>query len=143
MPSQTDLDQGGTARQTVRTFMGPTIGWVDLPGTFPFEITVAGTYTLTPDVSLVRVNVAGAVTIILPSAIDPKVPAGVLPGLFAKTTLTIIDIGGNAQANPITLQPASGAENIMGLPSITISTNYGGFTLKPSNSQKGWTSGGT
>lgn len=140
MGSQTDLDQGGTARQWVKTFMGHSVGWQMLPGTFPFDITVAGTYTLGPDTSLVRVNVAGAVTIILPSALDPGVPAGVLPGLYAKQVLSIIDIGGFAGAHPITLQPASGAENIMGQPSIKLQTNYGGYTLKPSNSQAGWTS---
>ena len=142
-PSQTDLDQSGTSRQWVRTYMGPTVGWIDLPGTNPYDITAAGTYTIAPATSLVRVNTTGAVTIILPSAVNPGVPAGTLPGLYAKTTLTIIDIGGNAQAHPITLNPANGSENIMGLASIQIGTNYGGFTLKPSNAQKGWTSGGT
>jgi hypothetical protein len=142
-PSQTDYDQGGTSRQWIRTFMGPTIGWVDLPGTNPFDITAAGTYTLQPDTTLVRVNVNGTVTINLPTALDPTVPAVGIAGPYAKSTLTIIDIGGFAAANPITLNPASGAENIMGLASISISTNYGGFTLKPSNAQKGWTSGGT
>src|SRR5712664_961586 len=139
MGSQTDLDQGGTARQWVRTYLGPSVGWVQLPGNNPFTITVAGTYTISPDTSLVTVNVVGAVIIVLPSAIDPIVPAGVQPGLFAKTPITIVDIGGNAQAHPITIQPASVSENIMGLASIQITVNYGAFTLNPNNSQRGWT----
>ncbi len=140
MPSQTDLDQGGTARQWVRTFMGPSVGWVMLPGTNPFDIIVGGTYILTPDTSLVQVKVAALVTLTLPTAIDPGVPAGVLPGPYAKTPITILDIGGNAFTFPITIQPASGLENIMGLASIQITANYGGVTLKPNNAQKGWTS---
>src|SRR6266404_6779238 len=133
MGSQTDLDQGGTARQWVRTYLGPSVGWVDLPGTNPFPITTAGTYILSPDTSLVTVNVAGVVIVVLPSAVNPSVPAGVQPALFAKTPITIVDIGGNAEANPITINPASGSENIMGLASITISVNYGGYTLNPDN----------
>lgn len=139
MGSQTDYDQGGTARQMVRTYLGPSVGWVDLPGRNPYPIVAAGTYILAPDTSLVLVNIAGAVTIFLPTAIDPGVPAGVLPGLYAKTPVTIVDIGGFANAHPITIEPASIAENIVGLASIQITVNYGGFTLNPSNAQRGWT----
>lgn len=139
MGSQTDLDMGGTSRQWVRTYMGPSVGWVNLPGRNPFSITAAGTYTISPDTSLVEVNVAGAVTIILPTAIDPKVPAGALPGLYAKTAITIVDIGGFAGANNITIEPASVAENIMSEASIQITSPYGAYTLEPSNTQKGWT----
>lgn len=140
MGSQLDLDQGGTARQWVRTYLGPSVGWVQLPGRNPFPITAAGTYVILPDTTLIEVNVAGAVIIMLPTALDPAVPAGVLPGDYAKKPITIVDIGGFAQANPITIKPASGAENILGLASISISVNYGGYTLNPSNAQKGWTS---
>ena len=139
MASQTDLDMGGTPRQWVRTFMGPSVGWVNLPGRNPFSIIAAGTYVLSPDTSLVEVNVAGAVTIVLPTAIDPGVPAGALPGLYAKTPITVVDIGGFAGANNITIQPASGAENILGQPSIQITSAYGNYTLEPSSAQKGWT----
>src|SRR5208282_1395388 len=108
MGSQLDLDQGGTSRQWVRTYMGPSIGWVYLPGRNPIPvITAAGTYTMLPDTTLVEVNVAGVVVIILPSALDPGVPAGVLPGLFAKNPITIVDLGGFASTHPITIKPAS------------------------------------
>lgn len=138
MASQTDLDQGGTPRHWVNTYLGPSVGWVYLPGRIPFPITTAGTFILQPDTSIVPVNVAGAVIIILPSALDPLVPAGVLPALFAKTQIVIGDIGNNAEVHPITIRPASVAENIMGQASITISVNYGGYTLIPSNAQRGW-----
>lgn len=139
MPSQTDLDMGGTARQWVRTYMGPSVGWVYLPGRNPLTITAAGTYVVSPDTSLVTVNVNGNVTIMLPTAIDPGVPAGVLPALYAKTKVTVVDIGGFAQAHPITIKPASVAENVVGLAQIQINANYGAFTLEPSNTQRGWT----
>lgn len=140
MTSQTDLDQGGTQRAWVPQYLGPSIGWVWAPAQNVLAITVAGTYTLDPSTSLVTINVAGAVTIILPSAIDPTVPATVQPGLFVNNPVTIVDIGGHAQANPITIQPKSGAENIMALTSIQITVNYGGYTLAPNSSLKGWNS---
>ncbi len=140
MGSQTDLDQGGTSRQWVKTYMGPSVGWVYLPGVNPIpNIIAGGTYTLLPTTTLVQVDVAAPVTIILPSAIRPVVPAGVLPGLFANKPVTIVDIGGFAAANPITINPASGSENIMGLATIQILSAYGAWTLNPSTIQRGWT----
>ena len=140
MGSQTDLDQGGTARQWVRTYMGPSVGWQYLPGLNPLPtIIAAGTYVLSPDTTFVQVNCAGAVIIKLPSAVEPLVPAINQGQLFAKKPITIVDIGGNGNAHPITIQPANGSENIVGLASIQVTTNYGGFTLSPSNAQKGWT----
>jgi hypothetical protein len=138
MASQTDLDKGGTARQWIDVDMGPTIGLVRQPKRGPLSITAAGTYTLTYATNLVEVNCNGAVTIVLPSAIDPKVSAGVLPGDYAKTPITIVDIGGFAAAHPITIQPISVAENIVGLASIQVDSAYGGYSLVPSNAQKGW-----
>lgn len=139
MSSQTDLDKGGTAREMVSVYMGPSVGYVMQPKRSPLQITVAGTYPIDYSTNLVEVNCNGAVTIILPSAIDPAVSAGVTPGKYAKSQITIVDIGGFATTNPITIQPASGSENILGLASIQITANYGGFSLAPSNTQKGWT----
>jgi len=140
MASQLDYDQGGTRRQLIRQYMGPSIGWITLPGTTELTISTAGTTQLLIGVSLVKVNVAGLVTVVLPSAIHPAVPAGVLPGEFGDIPITIVDIGGNAQAFNITIQPLSGAENIMGLASVAITNNYGGYILNPSSTLKGWNS---
>jgi hypothetical protein len=138
MTSQLDLDQGGTSREWVNTFLGPSVGWVRLPARNLLNITAAGTYTLDLSTNLVHVNVVGAVTINLPSTQDPSVPAGVLPGKFGKVAVGIVDIGGNGNAHPITIVPAAG-ETIMNDASIQITSDYGGFILYPSNSLKGWT----
>ena len=141
MASQTDLDQGGTPRQWVRTFLGPSVGWVNLPGVNPIAtITAAGTYQLAPDTTLVQINCAGAVVIKLASAKNPAVPAGVQPALFANHPVTIVDIGGNASAHPVTIQPFSVSETIMGLTSISLSVNYGGYVLNPVPSLALWNS---
>lgn len=147
MPSQTDLDQGGTHRQWVKQYLGPSVGWVSLPNTNVLQITVAGTYQLNLSTSLVEVNVVGAVTIILPSAQGTSslggtggTTAGANPGVAGKVPITIVDIAGNASAHPITIQPISNTETIMGLASIQITINYGGFTLEPIPGAKTWNS---
>lgn len=140
MSSQTDLDQGGTSRQWVRTYMGPSVGWQYVPLMNVLLITAAGTYNLDPSVSLVEVNVAGAVTIVLPSAANPAAGAQAQPGLFAKNPITIVDIGNHAQATPITIQRNNAGESIMGLASISINVNYGGYTLLPNPVALTWNS---
>ena len=138
MPSQTDLDQGGTQRQWLRSYMGPSVGWVSAPLQNILPITTGGTYTLDPSTSLVEVNTTGAVTIVLPSAANP---GGSLSqqALFAKNPITVVDVGGNAFSHPITIQPKAG-ETIMGLASISLGTNFGGYTLQPIPAQVTWNS---
>lgn len=138
MASQLDLDQGGTNREWERVYLGPSVGWVYIPLRNQLGITAAGTYTLDLSTNLVQVNIAGVVTIILPSAVIPSVPAGVLPGRSVRNPVSVVDVGGLAAANPITIQPAAG-ENIMGLAQIQITSNYGGFILYPVSGIKGWT----
>ena len=83
---------------------------------------------------------AGAVTIVLPSCQTPAAGAQAQPRLFASNPITVIDIGGNAATNNITIQPNNVVETVMGLSSIKIATNNGGFTLQPVPAQKTWTS---
>lgn len=140
MPSQTDLDQGGTSREWARAYRGPSVGWINVPLRNVLSITAAGTYNLDPSVSLVEVNASGLVTVVLPPATDPSAGAGAQPGLFAKNPVTVVDVGGFASvASPITIQRNNASENIVGLASIQIQTNYGAFALRPSSVQKGWT----
>lgn len=140
MASQTDLDQGGTSREWVRAYRGPSVGWIWVPLRNVLMVSLAGTYNLDPSVSLVEINVNGLVTVVLPSAVDPGAGAQALPGLFAKNPVTVVDIGGFASvANPYTIQRNNVNENIVGLASIQITAQYGGFVLKPSSTQKGWT----
>ena len=127
-----DYDTGGTARQTQKAFLGPSVGWVDkVPTASLLQVTTSGTYNLDPGICLVQVNVAGAVIIVLPTALNPSVSALAQPNLFIKQTIVIADVGGNAAAHPITIQPNSGAESIMGQASIQIKDNYGSYSLTP------------
>lgn len=138
-----DLDQGGLQRNWTPQWCGPSVGWIWVPTQEASlaAITVPGTYNIDLSTTLVTVNVAGSVTVNLPAITFPTYGgAGMAqPGRFAIKPVTIVDIGGNAGTFAITIAPASG-ENIMGLTSITISIDYGGYTLNPSSPQKGWTS---
>jgi hypothetical protein len=136
-----DLDQGGTPRAWYKRYLGPSIGWINAPAEISSiqPITAGGTYTIDLSITYVPVNTTGSVTIILPPATNPAAGVGAVPGPFAEAPIVIVDISGNAQAHPITIQPAAG-ETIMGLPSITISTNYGGYTLAPNSTQRTWNS---
>ena len=121
--------------------MGPSIGWVDIPGQNILNVTSSQTFTVQPSTNLVLVNVpAGGVTIILPSSQVFAAGAGALPGLFANVPITIVDVGGFASTSNIIIQPNNVSETIMGLTQITITTNFGGFTLQPIPSQRTWNS---
>jgi hypothetical protein len=136
-----DLDQSSVIRwQWQPVYLGPTVGWQPYPVQNLLPITSAGTYVLDPAVSMVTVSVAGSVTITLPPASNPGVPAGAMPGRYVNNPITIVDVGGNAAANPITINPNNVAETVMGLASIKITTNFGGFTLQPVPSLETWTS---
>jgi hypothetical protein len=108
---------------------------VKVPLRSVFLVTSVGYVTVPAGVTVVEVNVAGSVTIVLPSARDPAVIAQ--ERLFAKRPFMITDVGGTAGTYPILIQPQVG-ETIMGLSAISIHTNYGGVTLTPSTTLQGW-----
>jgi hypothetical protein len=120
--------------------MGPSIGWQPYPIQNLLPITAEGSYSIDPSFNMIEVNTTGAVTITLPSCQTPAAGPQAQPRLFTLNPISIIDVGGNAATYPITILPFSGAETVMGLASIKIQTNYGGFTLQPVSSQKTWSS---
>lgn len=135
----TDLSLGGIVRQGTRIYLGPSLGWIDWPGAI-YPLVAAGTYQITPGYSLITVNVAGAVTVILPTTILPT-NQGAQAALLAPQPITIVDVGGNALNNPITIEPFQGTgETIMNLNSIALNSNYGSWTLAPNAAQKTWNS---
>lgn len=139
MPSQLDLDQGGTTRSFNKIWLGPSVGWIWSPVSSLLPIIAAGSYTLNPSTNFVTVNVNGAVSIRLPTTATPTVGAMTLPNLFAQSVIVIVDTGGFANTNPITILPFIG-ETIMGLPQIQINSNFGGYTLAPNSQQLTWNS---
>lgn len=139
MGSQLDLDQGGTQRQWIRRWLGPSVGWVLVPDVSILSVTGGGTTNVLLGTVLVLVNFVGAVTINLPSAKASAAGAQALPFSFVGKPITVIDYGGNALNNNITIQAKGGAETIDGLASIQIAANYGAFTLNPKTDVGGYT----
>src|SRR5580704_1117491 len=144
MPSQTDTDQGGTNRQWERVYMGPSVGWQNIPyknflaqGSNTNTITAAGTYTLDWSTNFVQVNCVGAVVLILPAVSQPSNPV-TQPGRHQRINITIVDVGGNAAAHAITIKPASVVETVMSLTQIQITSNFGGFVLEPVPASLTW-----
>lgn len=140
MPSQLDLDQGGTNRQLHRVWLGPSIGWIETPYTSLLSVTTTGTTALLRSTTLVLVNVVATVTIQLPSAKASVAGDNVIPGIAVATPVVVVDAGGNANATThlITILPLGG-ETIDGLASITIQQPYGAYVLRPNLSSGGWT----
>ena len=138
MGSQTDLDQGGTVRQTQKVYLGPSIGWVMAASGVVLPITAGGTTNVVLGNSLITVNHNGAVTVQLPSSKPSSAGATAQPGTYPIVPLTIVDIGGFAASHPITILPYSG-ETIDGLTSITIQAAYGAYVLSPNQTSGGWT----
>jgi len=125
-----DLDQGGTFRTRQKIWMGPSVGWVEAPAAIT-RVTVGGTTVISLGTSIVTVAFNGAVTINLPQFKGSTSAFAIgLPGQFVPETITIIDTGGFAAANPITITPGAG-ETISGLASIQITSNFGAFVLQP------------
>jgi len=138
MSSQTDLDQGGTFRQLERIYLGPSVGWINVPQQAVLPIVATGTYTISRGTNLITINTNSNVTISLPSSKASAQTPQAIPGQWVLVPLTIVDIGGFASANTYTINP-NGAETISGLATIRLSANYGAFILKPILETGGWT----
>lgn len=84
------------------------------------------TYVVLPADAIIYVNRAGTVTLTLPDA---------AAWLAAHPTgqLIIQDISGAASTNNITINRA-GSDTINGLTSVTITSDYGGYKLRPAAS---------
>jgi len=68
MPSQLDLDMGGTFRQYERYWMGPSVGWVTSPQQAVLPITTGGAVPRSGGTNLVTRNSNGCAPPPLPSA---------------------------------------------------------------------------
>lgn len=138
MSSQLDLDQGGTFRQYQRVWMGPSVGWLNVPEQAEFPITAAGTYAISRGTNLITINANGTVTINLPSSKASVDGPQAIPGQWVLVPITVVDIGGFAGSNTYTINPFD-SEKISGLSSVTLASAYGSLILKPQLVTGGWT----
>lgn len=140
MGSQTDLDQGGTFRQWVRTYMGPSVGWVSVPVDAVLDVTTGGVKTIARGTSLILLNVNASVTLNLPSSKAAPQGPQAIPGQWVINPVTIVDRGGFANPGTVDyLVNPSGAERISGLAQVQLASAYGSLILNPILSTGGWT----
>lgn len=131
MSSQTDLDQGGTFRQTQKLYLGPSVGWVEVQYQWILNVTAAGTVTLARGTNVILVNFNGAGVILsLPSFKASAAGAQAIPKQFTTVPLIISDIGGFAFTNPITVNAFAG-EPISGLTTFQLNSNFGSLVIRP------------
>lgn len=140
--SQTDLDQGGTFRQVYKVYMGPSVGWIEIPQTSILPIISAGSVTIARGTNLITLSVNGNVTIQLPPALASSAGPQAIPKQWTIVPVVIVDIGGFANANLYNILP-SGSELISGTYNNTsqilrLSSNYGAFILTPNIQAGGW-----
>lgn len=140
MPSQTDLDQGGTFRQYSRVWQGPSVGWVNYPFSAVLEIKTAGTFTISRGTTLIKLNVNGNVTLNLPSSKATVLGPQALPGQWIIAPINIVDKGGFAGSVSYLIN-ANGSELISGLAQVQLATAFGTILLEPNLELGGWNLG--
>lgn len=138
--SAQDLDQSGQSYQQIRVYLGPSLGWVTVRIKPETQVTTA-TYSVQAGDSILMVNRAGVVTIQLPSVAVWVKENFYNPSTGFERALWIKDLGGNAAAFNITINPF-GTEKIDNLQqAFTIVQNRQLLRLYPLNSLEGWYSG--
>lgn len=132
------LDQGGSNCQWVRTWMGPTLGWMMLPVVPELEITSAAALVIGPYTSRVILN-AAVKAIALPSVAQWMTASLPLANTSAfDRSLWIKDLVGQASfASPIVVTP-NGADTIDLLASYNIATTNDLIRLYPLTDKSGW-----
>lgn len=136
-----DLDKSGNGFQRARVYLGPTLGWVMAQVQPSQLIDTAGAHTLGSGSGIVFVDVAGAVTITLPDVtkwvLQGANPAPYIPASAFGRSIWIKDLGYNATANNITVNPHAG-QTIDGLASFDIIQDGQLIRLYPLNDLSGW-----
>ena len=130
-----DLDQGGTARQTTTSILGPTFGPIRVPFRTTIVLTSGGTYpAIDPSIDLVQCNNLGNIFISLPT-IYPALPAQ--PALFALTPVTFMDVAGTAVTFFTQVFPQANW-SINGAANFFMGTNWFSHTFTPNPSTRVW-----
>jgi hypothetical protein len=133
----TDLDQSGSSWHRIRSWLGPSLGWVETQSLPTLSITLAGTYSLPGGTGVVLVNVAAAVTLLLPNVVFWIKEPAYQPAAPFNRSIWIKDLGGNAATFPITITPFA-SQLIDGGGVLSLNVNHGIYRLYPLNDLSGW-----
>lgn len=103
--NRTDLDQSGHGYHRARTYLGPSLGWVDELVEPATQVVQPGTYTVKPGDSLLLVAVPAGVTIQLPDVKTWVAQKSYQPGTAFDRSITVKDIGSFANVGNILVKP--------------------------------------
>jgi hypothetical protein len=125
-----NLDQSGNTAQFVRTYLGPSIGWVILPVAPETDVTSTAPYTVQPFDA--RIVLKAACKLIQLPSVSAWVQANNLTNVSGfERSLSIKDMAGLASSGaPIVVTP-SGTDTIDGLASYKIISPYQVLRLYP------------
>ena len=131
-------DQGGSNYQRVRAYLGPTLGWVELPVVPELIITSAAALTIPAYASRILLS-AAVKAIALPSVSQWMLASLPLANTAAfDRSIWIKDYIGDASSGaPIVVTP-NGSDTIDGLSSFSIITPSDLIRLYPMTSLAGW-----
>jgi hypothetical protein len=132
-----DLDQSGFGFQRARTYLGPSLGWVDTQVQPSKLINTPGTYVVQPGDSVIFVDTTGSVTIQLPDVVAWFQEPAYQPATGFARAITIKDLG-NASAAPITVTPAFNQTVDGSLSSTVIAQSFSSVVFFPDNDLGGW-----
>lgn len=130
----TQLDKG-LIFQALQVYLGPTLGWRDTVVN-PAK-NVSGSYVVGPGDDIILVNSAIPCTISLPDIVAWMKEPHYQPYNSIERCIWIKDIGGQAAANNITINPF-GTQKIDLLTSYVIISNHANARLYPMNDLSGW-----
>jgi hypothetical protein len=141
-----DPDQSGNSWQKVRVYLGPTLGWSETLVRPTRNITSPGSFPIVPGESIVLVNVAGSVTLLLPDVKTWVSQVASQPATGFERSIWVKDLGGNASVFPITIVPfpiGMGSQTIdLIAASFTIVQNHQMLRLYPKQPElNGWWAG--
>jgi microcystin-dependent protein len=133
-----DLDQGGHGYQRVRTYLGPSLGWTEEYVQPTTEITTGGFYNVKAGDSIILVDVAAAVTIVLPDVVGWVQQPASQPATSFDKSITIKDLGHNAANFNIVVAPhgEQAIDNVQA--SQVLSTAGTAIKLVPLIDMSGW-----
>jgi len=136
-----DLDQSGNGWQRARTYLGPSLGWVDTQVKPERRITAPGQYAVLPGDGVIFTDVNGSVTLILPDVVKWVQEAAYQPATAFERAIWVKDLGGKAAFFPIQIVPF-GTQTIDGLAMpFQIVQNRQLLRLYPLINMTGWYTG--
>jgi len=133
-----DLDQSGRGFHKTRSYLGPSLGWVETQILPERDITAGGTFQIDPGDSVILMKANAATTLLLPDVREWVKQTGTQPATGFTRGLWIKDFVGKAGTNHVTIIPFD-TQTIDNLNNSTIlSQNYQTLAFYPLIDLSGW-----